>query len=167
MKIFSIIFICTLSLFRMPVIAQNAAAPAVLSIKGEVTNPLTLKQEDFSKMKRIDMRLTDRDNKDHDFSGVDLSDILRQAGAPMGPALRGKNMNKYLLVESKDGYLTVFSLAELDSGFISRTILLVDREDGQPLSASQGPFRIVVPGEKKHARWTWGVTTLIVQSARE
>jgi hypothetical protein len=31
---------------------------------------------------------------------------------------------------------------------------------GQPLDARVGPFQIVVPGEKKHARWVRQVTGL-------
>jgi hypothetical protein len=147
--------------------AQNANEPAALTIKGEVSNPIVLHPQDLAKMKRITVQVIDRDEKQHSFSGIAVSDILQQAGAPMGAQLRGKNMSKYLLVESKDGYLTVFALAELDSAFTDRTILLADQVDGQPLAPDKGPFRIIVPGEKKHARWTWGVTTFIVRSAKE
>ncbi len=138
-----------------------------LLVKGEVSNPFVLGPGDFAKMKRVSIRVKDRDEKEHDFSGIAVRDILQRAGAPMGTQLRGKNMNKYLLVGSKDGYHTVFALAELDSGYTDRVILLVDQVDGQPLPAKQGPFRIIVPGEKKHARWTWGVSEFIIGSAKD
>jgi hypothetical protein len=138
-----------------------------LLVKGEVSNPFVLRPEDLAKMKRISIRVKDRDEKEHNFSGIAVAEILQKAGAPMGSQLRGKNMNKYLLVGSKDGYHTVFALAELDSGYTDRTILLVDQVDGQPLPPKQSPFRIIVPGEKKHARWTWGVTELFIGSAKE
>jgi hypothetical protein len=70
-------------------------------------------------------------------------------------------------VRSGDGYEIVFSLAELDPGFTDRVVLLADRMDGRPLPAALGPFRLIVPGEKKHARWTWGVTTLLIKSAKD
>ncbi len=32
--------------------------------------------------------------------------------------------------------------------------------DGKPLGAREGPYQIVVPGEKKHARWVRQVVGL-------
>lgn len=85
----------------------------------------------------------------------------------MGPQLRGKNMAKYLLVRSADGYEVIFSLPELDSAFTNRVIILADQMDGSPLPANKGPFRIIVPGEKKPARWIWQVNALVVRFAKE
>jgi len=138
-----------------------------LRVEGEVSQPLTFQAADLAKLKRTEVKAKDHDEKEHSFSGYVIADILQQAGAAMGPQLRGKNMNKYLLVKAKDGYQVVFALAELDSGFTDRTILLADRQDGKPIPADKGPFRIIVPGEKKHARWTWGVTSFLVRSAKD
>ncbi len=44
-------------------------------------------------------------------------------------------------------------------------ILLADRRDGQPISTKEGPLRIVVPGEKKFARWVRQVIKLRVGRA--
>ena len=54
----------------------------------------------------------------------------------------------------------VFALPELDPAFTDRVILLADKADGHLLDSNQGPFRIVVPGEKRMARWVRQVTTL-------
>jgi DMSO/TMAO reductase YedYZ molybdopterin-dependent catalytic subunit len=56
----------------------------------------------------------------------------------------------------------VFALAEFEDAFNSRTILLVDRQDGQPLPEAIGPLRLVVPGDKRPARWARMVTSLEV-----
>jgi hypothetical protein len=40
----------------------------------------------------------------------------------------------------------------MDAAFTDSRILLADRAKGQPLSEAQGPFRIVVPSDKKPAR---------------
>jgi DMSO/TMAO reductase YedYZ molybdopterin-dependent catalytic subunit len=100
---------------------------------------------------------------DHTYSGVPLADLLTKAGAPLGPQLKGKQMTTYVLVRARDGYQVVFALPELDSAFTDRVILLADQADGQPLPTDKGPYRLVVPGEKKHARWIWGVTEIIVK----
>ena len=62
-------------------------------------------------------------------------------------------MALYLLVEAADGYRVIFALPELDPAFTERVVLLADHRDGQPLSTAEGPLRLVVPDEKRHARW--------------
>jgi hypothetical protein len=106
--------------------------------------------------------------KDHGksarFEGVPLGLVLEKAGVPLGDSLRGKRLSDCLLVEAADGYRVVFALPELDPGFTDRVILLADKVDGHPLDTKQGPFRIIVPGEKRMARWVRQVTSLrIVQ----
>jgi hypothetical protein len=60
----------------------------------------------------------------------------------------------------------VFALPELDPGFTDRVILLADKGDGHPLDGKEGPFRIIVPGEKRMARWVRQVTILRVLQVR-
>ena len=68
-----------------------------------------------------------------------------------------------VLVEASDGYRAAFSLAELDPEMTDRVVLLADTKDGQPLSPREGPFRIIVPGEKRPARWVRKVRALTVR----
>jgi DMSO/TMAO reductase YedYZ molybdopterin-dependent catalytic subunit len=147
--------------------AAVGTGPATIKVEGEVTHPLQLSLADLGKMKKVEVKAADRDGKEHTYTGIPLSDILQQAGVTMGPQLRGENMAKYLLVKSADGYEVLFSLPELDSTYTNRVIILADQVDGAPLPANKGPFRIVVPGEKKPARWIWQVTTLSVRFAKE
>jgi hypothetical protein len=78
----------------------------------------------------------------------------------LGEQLRGKNMALFLLVEAADGYRAVFALPEIDPAYTDRIILLADRRDGKALSATEGPLRIIVPDEKRHARWVRQVVGL-------
>ena len=68
----------------------------------------------------------------------------------------------WVVVEAADGYRAAFALAELDPAFIDRVILLADHRDGKSLAAKDGPLQIIVPGEKKHARWVKQVIRLKV-----
>ena len=65
-------------------------------------------------------------------------------------------------MDAADGYKVVIALPELDPEFTDRVILLADKANGHPLDTKDGPFRIVVPGEKRMARWVRQVTTLKV-----
>lgn len=40
----------------------------------------------------------------------------------------------------------------------SSFVFEVDRKDGKPLSTEEGPLRLVVPDEKRRARWIRQVT---------
>ncbi|MBC8152205.1 MAG: molybdopterin-dependent oxidoreductase, partial [Bacteroidetes bacterium] len=132
-------------------------AQTVLTLTGEVTKPLTLQATDLSSMPHTEVTATDRDGKEHRYAGVPLVELLKRAGATLGAELRGQNLMKYVVVRAIDGYEVVFALPELDPDYTTRTILLVDQTDGAPLPAGTGPYRIVVPGEKKPARWVRGV----------
>ena len=54
-------------------------------------------------------------------------------------------------------------MAELDPELTDRAILLADIKNGQPLPPDEGPFRIVVPGEKRPVRWVRQVRSLTVR----
>jgi hypothetical protein len=97
------------------------------------------------------------------FEGVLLSDLLAKVTMPAGENLRGKALAQYLVVEATDGYRAVFALPELDPAFTERRVYLVTKRDGKPLSEKEGPFRIVVPDEKRPARWVRQVTAMRVK----
>ena len=52
------------------------------------------------------------------------------------------------------------TLAETDPIFRERTLLLCYRKNGGPLSGKEGPLRLVVADEKRHARWVRQVTAI-------
>ncbi|UFH53438.1 molybdopterin-dependent oxidoreductase [Spirosoma sp. KNUC1025] len=140
-------------------------AQTLLTVSGEVTKPLTLQATDLKAMPHADVTAKDHDEKEHRYSGVPLSELLKQAGVTLGAQLRGKNLRKYVVVKAADDYEVVFALPELDPEFTTRTVLLIDSVDGQPLGQDVGPYRIAVPGEKKMARWVRQVKTLEVRVA--
>jgi len=144
----------------------GAQAPTV-KVLGEVLNPLTLSATDLAAMPRTTVSAKDKQGVSHSFSGVAVSEIFNKAGVTTGKQLRGENLAKYLLVTCADGYQVVFSLAELDSAFTDRVVILADQEEGKPLPASTGPFRMIVPGEKKPARNCFQVTTMAIRFAKE
>ncbi|MFB6456354.1 molybdopterin-dependent oxidoreductase [Chitinophaga sp. Hz27] len=147
-------------------LVQAQTKPATITVNGEVTTPLTLTLESLNQMKKSSVTAADKDGKSHVYSGVALYDILQAAGVTFGSALRGENMAKYLLVKSGDGYEVLFSLPEIDPAFNDKTILVAMESDGQALPQGKGPYRLVVPGEKRPARWVWEVTTLTVGFAK-
>lgn len=112
-----------------------------------------------------EIEATDEHGRTARYGGVALRDLLTQGGVPAGEALRGKALIRYVVVRAADGYRTVFSLPELDSAFTDRVVLIADTRDGAALPAREGPFRLIVPGEKREARWVRQVTAIDVEDA--
>jgi len=138
-----------------------------VSVEGEVLKPLKLTAEDLGKFKASEVKGKDRDGKEHTFKGVRLVDVLDSAGVTLGGKLRGENLAKYVLVKAVDGYEVIFSLPEIDPEFTGQTILLALQVDGQPLPKGEGPFRMVVPNDKKQARWVREITTIKVLFSKD
>lgn len=144
----------------------SSQAQTVLTISGEVTKPLTLQAADLTAMPHVEVTAKERDGKEHRYSGVPLFELLKQAGATLGGELRGENLMKFVAVKAIDGYEVLFALVEIDPDFATRTILLADRVDGAPLAQGVGPYRVVVPGEKKPARWIREIKSIEVRFAK-
>lgn len=63
-------------------------------------------------------------------------------------------------MEAADGYRVVIALPELDPAFNEKGAVLAFRRDGKALDDKEGPYRLVIPSEKRMARWVKQVTIL-------
>lgn len=155
------VFFATLLFF-----ASAISKAQSVKISGEVTTPITLNLADMQAFKQTTVIRKDKDGKNHTYAGVTLVDILQKAGATVGADLKGANLAKFILIEAADGYKVVFALAELDSNFTNRTIILATMMDDALLPIGDGPFRVIVQDEKKPARCIKQVTAIKVQLAK-
>jgi len=146
--------------------SEATTAKATLRISGEVERQLTLSGDDLAKLPRRSIRAKDHSGKESEFEGVPLVEVLKLAGVKFGEGLRGKNLELYLVVEASDGYRAVYALPELDPAYTDKIILLADKRDGKAMDTMEGPLRIVVPDEKRHARWVRQVTGLVIKRAQ-
>jgi DMSO/TMAO reductase YedYZ molybdopterin-dependent catalytic subunit len=137
----------------------------LLTVDGEVAKPLKLTAADLAKLPRHSVTAKAHDGKEASFEGIELGDVLTLAGVKFGEHLRGKDLALFLVVGAADGYHAVFALPELNHAFTDRIIILADRRDGKPLAEKEGPLRIVVPDEKREARWVRQVITLTIRRA--
>ncbi len=147
------------------VFAQPSPA-IVLRVSGEVRTHLELSASDLAAFQRKTISVDDDHGTRVGYGGVDAAEILRRAGAPLGKELKGPNMTLGVVAIASDGYRVLFSLTEFDAAFKDRAILVADRRDGKPLDEREGPIRLVVAGDKRHARWVRKLTTLDVVKVR-
>lgn len=86
-------------------------------------------------------------------SGPDLFELAAKVGAPGGEALRGQRLEYVVRVGAADGYHVEFALAELDPAMREAVPIVTARCNGAALDAKDAPFRVIVPGDKRPARW--------------
>lgn len=133
-------------------IAQVPSADPELSIRGDIASPLVLKAEDLAKMPRATVSIPDPNGKKVSYEGVPLREILKRAGVPLDKDLRGKALSSYVIAKAHDGYQVLFSLGEIDAAFGNLTVVVADKQDGQPIAGKQGPLRLICPTDTAGAR---------------
>lgn len=144
--------------------AALCQTPPALVLQGVDGPEIRLTTQDLAKLPQHTFTVTDHDQP-VTFQGVALSDLCAKMNVPSGEALRGKLLALYLLVEGADGYQAVFALPEFDGTFTDRAIFLATARDGKPLPDTEGPFHLIVPGEKRPSRWIRQVTALRIRMA--
>jgi len=161
-------------IFPLLILAATAfAADPALRIEGVAGRdgvarpPLLLSLADLQAMPRTSLAAKTHDGTEHKFEGVAMAELLRRAGLPQGEDLRGPLLTRSLLISAHDGYRALFSLPEFDPAFTDNRALLADRMDGQPMSARDGPLRLVMPAEKREARWVRMVERIEVLAATD
>lgn len=145
--------VVTLMLHAAPVQCQQ------LTVENETGKQTQLTRADLEALPHIKLTVG-TSGASATFEGVALGALLAKAGVGLGETLRGKRMASCLLVEAADGYRAVIALPELDPAFTDKQIVLAFLKDGKPLDDKEGPYRIVIPDEKRMARWVRLVTVL-------
>ncbi len=143
------------------VILSATAAPCQqLTVQPETGKAVVLSRADLEGLPPVSVTAADHSGTAVKFGGVTLKGVLEKAGVSFGESIKGKRLASCLLVEASDGYRAVIALPELDPTFTDKQILLVFSRNGKPLDEKEGPYRIVIPDEKRMARWVRQVTTL-------
>jgi hypothetical protein len=119
-----------------------------------------LSRADLEGLPRVKVRVSEHASGSVNFEGVTIKSVLENAGITFGESMKGKRLADCLLVEAADGYRAVIAMPELDPAFTDKQIMLAFLRDGKPLGEKEGPYRIVIPNEKRMARWVRQVTTL-------
>lgn len=140
-------------------------APASISVSfGDPVQKVTLSGQDLAKLPCKTIKVTEGNGKEATYEGFELNEVLKLAKVPMGAELRGRSVAPMVVMaDAVDGSRAVYALAEVEPSFNDKLILLADRRDGQTLNADEGPFRMVIPSDKRHARWLRQVKELTVK----
>jgi hypothetical protein len=147
-------------------VGTNAQAEEALDLLGDLPHPHRMEASALHQLPRMEVRITDPHDpgKEIVYAGPSLIEVLKAGGLLLDPGMAGirDTVAMTVLVSATDGYRAAFALAELEPELTDRVILLADTKDGQPLSPREGPFRVIVPGEKRPARWVRQVSAVTV-----
>jgi len=97
------------------------------------------------------------------YAGVPLMELLLKAGVAAKP--HGKDLALYLAAVGSDGYVAVYSVAEVNPDVHEGTVLVADAVDGKPLT-DDGPLKLVSAGETRPARWVRNLALIKVDAAQ-
>src|SRR5262249_4285250 len=131
-----------------------------LIVQAESGKQTTLTRADIDSLPHVRISATEHSAPAVSFEGVAVKSVLEAAGVTFGDSMRGKRLTTCLVVEAADNYRVVIALTELDPAFTDKQIVLAFSKDGKPLDDKEGPYRIVIPDEKRMARWVRQVTAL-------
>jgi hypothetical protein len=150
------LILAVLSALSMP--AAQAWAQQ-LTIQNDDGKRTVLSRADLEALPHVKVQATAHDVSAA-FEGVAVKAVLEKAGVAFGEGMRGKRLASCLLVEAADGYKVVIALPEMDPGFTDKQVVLAFLKDGKAMDSKEGPYRIVIPDEKRPARWIRQVTGL-------
>ncbi len=160
MFVYIIVLFCLF--FPLVSLAQTNAANLTITANNK---PITLSLTDITTLPHTHLTIKGHDEQMHNYSGVLLSTLLQKAGVQLGNAAKKQTAGSYLFIKAADGYSTVFALAEADTLFTNKTIILADEQDGKALPDNAKPFQIIASDEKIHARMIRQVKEIEVHNA--
>ncbi len=140
-------------------------SPQALQLRGDGIQARSFSLAELAAMPHREMRVKGHhDSTTSTYSGIVVDDLLKLSGIS-ADSLRRARSTMYVVVEAADGYRMLFSLAELDPSLSDKVVLLVDKQNGKPLPDASGPLRLIVPDEKREARWVRQVRGIVVKRA--
>jgi hypothetical protein len=131
------------------------AAPALaadIDLVGPGGQHKTIAAVDLTKLPAVSEHIafqTEHGDRAADYAGPRLWDLLQSAGMADAAAPRDL-LRDAILVTGSDGYGIVVAMGEIEPHFEGKSIILVQKMNGQPLSG--GEVRLAVPGDRHGGR---------------
>ena len=141
--------------------APATATPAGIQLITAGKPAISLDAKTLAAMPHEEVTASAHDEPASQWRGVKLEDVLAKAGVSLDKPLRGKALASFVRVTASDQYQVVFALSDLDPTLGHTQVFLVDTRDGRPLD-KDGPYRLLVPGDKRPARWVRSVVSIEV-----
>jgi hypothetical protein len=145
-------------------VAVAAADGGAVRVAGAVKAPAAWAPEALLKAFAADVREVEYPlyGKPAKSRAVPLWRLVAAAGPKVVPGRKNHLLAFAVTARAEDGYAVTFGVGELHPDHAAADVWVILDRDGGPLPADERPVRLVVPGDKKLARWVKGVTRLVV-----
>jgi len=153
-----------------PVVAQTPAASTLLSVSGNVAEPLALSVDDLKRYPAQAVAYSPQSGTTptapaRHYTGVLLRDVLNAAKPTEG---KPRDLRKsYVVATASDGYEVVFSWGELFLSAAGDSVFVVYERDGAPLADDEGRIALIALGDLRPARHVKWLRKLTLRTAPE
>ena len=151
-----------------PVVAQTPAASTLLSISGNVAEPLALSVDDLKRYPAQAVAYSPQSGMTptapaRHYTGVLLRDVLNAAKPTEG---KPRDLRKsYVVATASDGYEVVFSWGELFISPAGDSVFVVYERDGAALADDEGRIALIALGDLRPARHVKWLRKLTLRTA--
>jgi hypothetical protein len=147
MRILTLAFI---ALLPLAAIAQSDTITVRIAHGDTCSAVVSLEQ--LRALPRHTATIQSHDGEEATYEGVLLKRVLG-LGCPSIAAIGKRTMVRSAVrVSASDGYSALIAMAETDSTFRNRPVLLTWLKNGKPLDGHDGPLQLIVPDDNRHAR---------------
>jgi len=163
----------TLAAIAMPSATFAQATPTAdgsIEILGDVTTPgpITVAEIQTLPTETIDVTFTSGgEPQDHTYVGTSLLGVLEHIGLAFPEDAKNPWLSHYIVITANDGYQVILGGGELDPAFGNTAVYLAWEEDGAALEGTDGPLRLVVPGDTKGGRYVTGIVSIDILAVGE
>ena len=135
----------------LTVVAAPLAAQSALHVDAGNGATRTFSRAQLEALARDTLRTEGGHAPPATFQVVSVGRLLSEVGITLD-SLRSGDLRRVVLAEARDGYTVVFSLGELSKPLGAQSLWIAVRREGLEIPESEGPFRLLVPGDTRGAR---------------
>lgn len=158
--------LCLLVSLLVPQAATAVRNDGSLTVRADGREKV-LSRADLAKLPRHELKLAAEAGLDAaTMSGIQLWDVIQAAGFHAPEASGRQRAVMTVKLTGADGQNAILAFVEVDPSFSSRMVLLGDLRNGKALEAVEGPWRVFIPTDIRHARWIRGLVAIEVTSLK-
>jgi hypothetical protein len=140
-------------------------SPASFTVSGEVERPLRWELTALRELPDTPFVIPSPDPADPlPCRGIPLWGLLARSGIQADTARKNDRLRRVVVLSARDGYSVTLSVGELDPSVGGSAALLLLSCRGAPLAEERGPVELVVPGDRRRARWIHAVSDISVRT---
>ena len=142
--------------------AAQAESPTPFQVAGAVAKPRTWTAAQLPKELPTAVQTISYTRKGaaHTAHAVPLWAVVQSEQPQINPQIKRHLLQFVASVRGRDGYTVDFTLGEISPDFGADPVWVAWDEDGKPLPEDDGPVELLVPGDKRAARWVHGVSAI-------